>query len=76
MDLLIVQNKSLNTILNLHDERKKSVLVMAGCLVKDTKVNFKRVTWNWCFTGVGDYDKIDLLVNEKKKCLFKWSIFG
>ena len=35
--------------------------------VKDIKVNFKKELPEIdVFTGVGDYDKIDLLVNEKR----------
>ena len=62
------KQESLNTILNLHDERKKeSVLVMAGCLSQryqgELQAELPEID---VFTGVGDYDKIDLLVNEKR----------
>ena len=62
------KQESLNTILNLHDERKKeSVLVMAGCLSQRYQGELqKELPEIDVFTGVGDYDKIDVLVNEKR----------
>ena len=62
------KQESLNTILNLHNERKKeSVLVMAGCLSERYQGELqKELPEIDVFTGVGDYDKIDLLVNEKR----------
>lgn len=62
------KEESLNTIFTLHDQRKESsVLVMAGCLsqrYKDELQNeLKEVD---IFTGVGDYDVIDKLVEEKR----------
>lgn len=62
------KEESLNTILNLHDERKKdSVLVMAGCLTQRYQEELqKELPEIDIFTGVGDYDKIDILVNEKR----------
>ena len=62
------KEESINTILNLHDERKdKSVLVMAGCLSERYKEELqKELPEIDIFTGVGDYDKIDELVNEKR----------
>lgn len=62
------KQESLNTILNLHDERKKeSVLVMAGCLSERYQGELqKELPEIDVFTGVGDYDKIDILVNEKR----------
>ena len=62
------KQESINTILNLHDERKKeSVLVMAGCLSQryqgELQAELPEID---VFTGVGDYDKIDILVNEKR----------
>ncbi len=62
------KEESINTILNLHDERKEeSVLVMAGCLSERYKEELqKELPEIDIFTGVGDYDKIDTLVNEKR----------
>ncbi len=60
--------ESVNTVLNLHDVRKEdSVLVMAGCLSErykeDLMSDMPEVD---IFTGVGDYDRIDELLSEKK----------
>ena len=60
--------ESVNTVLNLHDGRKEdSVLVMAGCLSErykeDLMSDMPEVD---IFTGVGDYDRIDELLSEKK----------
>lgn len=62
------KEESINTILNLHEDRKKeSVLVMAGCLSQRYQGELqKELPEIDVFTGVGDYDKIDLLVNEKR----------
>ena len=62
------KEESINTILNLHDDRKKeSVLVMAGCLSERYKEELqKELPEIDIFTGVGDYDRIDTLVNEKR----------
>ncbi len=62
------KEESINTILNLHDERKEeSVLVMAGCLSERYQEELqKELPEIDIFTGVGDYDKIDILVNEKR----------
>lgn len=62
------KEESINTILNLHEERKKeSVLVMAGCLSQRYQGELQEELPEIdVFTGVGDYDKIDILVNEKR----------
>ncbi|MBP7742129.1 MAG: 30S ribosomal protein S12 methylthiotransferase RimO [Aliarcobacter sp.] len=62
------KEESINTILSLHDERKKeSVLVMAGCLSQRYQNELQEELPEIdVFTGVGDYDKIDILVNEKR----------
>ncbi|MEA2072974.1 MAG: 30S ribosomal protein S12 methylthiotransferase RimO [Campylobacterota bacterium] len=62
------KEESVNTVLSLHDERKEdSLLVMAGCLSEryqdDLMTQIPEVD---IFTGVGDYDKIDELLVEKK----------
>ncbi len=62
------KEESINTVLSLHDARKEdSVLVMAGCLSEryqdDLMTQIPEVD---IFTGVGDYDKIDELLIEKK----------
>ncbi|MFA5460975.1 MAG: 30S ribosomal protein S12 methylthiotransferase RimO [Sulfurimonas sp.] len=62
------KQESINTVLNLHDARKEdSVLVMAGCLSERYKEELaKDMPEVDIFTGVGDYDKIDELLVEKK----------
>ncbi len=62
------KEESINTILSLHEQRKEeSVLVMAGCLSERYKEQLQEEMPEIdIFTGVGDYDKIDILVNEKR----------
>ncbi len=62
------KEESIQTILNLHESRKEdSLLVMSGCLSEryqeQLQEELKEVD---IFTGVGDYDKIDELIEEKK----------
>ncbi len=62
------KEESIQTILNLHDERKDdSLLVMSGCLSErykeELQKDLKEVD---IFTGVGDYDRIDELINLKQ----------
>ena len=62
------KEESVNTVLNLHEERKEdSLLVMAGCLSErykdDLAIQIPEVD---IFTGVGDYENIDELLAEKK----------
>lgn len=62
------KEESINTILNLHDERKEdSLLVVAGCLSEryreELALDMPEVD---IFTGVGDYDKIDQLLAAKE----------
>lgn len=63
------KQESLNTIFEVHNQRKdSSVLVMAGCLSQRYKQELQEGLENEVdiFTGVGDYDKIDQLVKEKR----------
>jgi len=62
------KEESINTILNLHEERKKdSLLVMSGCLSERYKEELQRdLPEIDIFTGVGDYEQIDKLIAEKK----------
>lgn len=62
------KQESLNTILSLHDARKKnSLLVMAGCLSERYKEDLtKELKEVDLFTGVGDYDKIDEIISLKQ----------
>ncbi len=62
------KEESLNTVLSLHEQRKEdSLLVMAGCLSEryqeELVIQIPEVD---IFTGVGDYDKIDELLSQKK----------
>ncbi|HFU76710.1 MAG TPA: 30S ribosomal protein S12 methylthiotransferase RimO [Arcobacter sp.] len=62
------KEESLSTTLGLHEIRKEnSVLVMSGCLSERYKEELQADLGEVdIFTGVGDYDKIDELVNEKR----------
>ncbi|PIF04473.1 MAG: 30S ribosomal protein S12 methylthiotransferase RimO [Arcobacter sp.] len=63
------KQESLNTIFELDSIRKEeSVLVMAGCLSQRYQEELKDGLSNEVdiFTGVGDYDIIDKLVEEKR----------
>jgi len=62
------KEESLNTIFTLHEQRKESsVLVMAGCLSQRYKEELMgELSEVDIFTGVGDYDVIDKLVEEKR----------
>ena len=62
------KEESINTILNLHEVRKKeSILVMSGCLSErykeELQANMPEID---IFTGVGDYEKIDELIATKQ----------
>ncbi|BCD62760.1 ribosomal protein S12 methylthiotransferase [Nitratiruptor sp. YY08-26] len=62
------KEESLQTIFELHNVRKKnSLLVMAGCLSERYKEELqKELKEVDIFTGVGDYAKIDQLIQQKK----------
>ncbi len=62
------KEESINTVLTLHNQRKKdSLLVMAGCLSERYKEELAAAMPEVdIFTGVGDYDRIDELLKEKK----------
>jgi len=62
------KEESINTVLNLHDERKEnSILVMSGCLTEryreELQADMPEID---IFTGVGDYEKIDELIASKQ----------
>ncbi|MCF6308955.1 MAG: 30S ribosomal protein S12 methylthiotransferase RimO [Sulfurimonas sp.] len=63
------KEESINTVLNLHDARKEdSVLVMAGCLSERYKEELAtQMPEVDIFTGVGDYDKIDELLQKESR---------
>ena len=62
------KEESLNTVLSLHEARKDdSLLVMAGCLSERYQDELmEQIPEVDIFTGVGDYDRIDELLSEKK----------
>jgi ribosomal protein S12 methylthiotransferase RimO len=62
------KEESIQTILNLHDARKEnSLLVMSGCLSERYKEDLQKELQEVdIFTGVGDYDKIDELIERKE----------
>ena len=62
------KEESINTILNLHEERKKnSLLVVSGCLTERYQEELQRdLPEVDIFTGVGDYEKIDKMIAEKR----------
>jgi len=62
------KEESINTILDLHQERKEdSLLVMSGCLSERYQEELQRdMPEIDIFTGVGDYEKIDQLISSKQ----------
>ncbi len=62
------KEESINTVLALHDERKKgSILVMSGCLTERYKEELQAdMPEIDIFTGVGDYEKIDELIASRQ----------
>jgi ribosomal protein S12 methylthiotransferase RimO len=62
------KEESLRTIFSLHEQRKKgSLLVVSGCLSERYKEQLvEELPEVDVFTGVGDYDHIDELVNSRQ----------
>ncbi len=62
------KEESVNTILNLHDQRKDgSLLVVAGCLSERYREELSlEIPEVDIFTGVGDYERIDELLAKKE----------
>ncbi|HIP44531.1 MAG TPA: 30S ribosomal protein S12 methylthiotransferase RimO [Sulfurospirillum arcachonense] len=62
------KEESLDTIFSLHEIRKKdSLLVVTGCLTERYREELQEeLTEVDLFTGTGDYDKIDEIINSKK----------
>ncbi len=62
------KEESLDTIFSLHEQRKKdSLLVVSGCLTQRYKEELKKELKEVdLFTGVGDYDKIDEIINKRQ----------
>ncbi|MBN2767984.1 MAG: 30S ribosomal protein S12 methylthiotransferase RimO [Campylobacterales bacterium] len=70
------KSESLETIMELHGIRKKgSLLVISGCLSERYKKELQGELHEVdIFTGVGDYDKIDTLI-EQRKSLYSPEVF-
>jgi len=62
------KEESLDTIFSLHEVRKKdSLLVVTGCLTERYREELQEELQEVdLFTGTGDYDKIDEIINSKK----------
>ncbi len=62
------KKESIETILKLHDIRKEdSLLVVSGCLSERYQKELqKEIPEVDIFTGVGDYDKIDELIEKRQ----------
>ncbi len=62
------KEESIQTILNLHEVRKKdSLLVVSGCLSERYREELQQELPEVdIFTGVGDYDKIDELIERRE----------
>lgn len=70
------KEESINSILALHNERKKdSLLVVTGCLMQRYKDELiKALPEVDLFTGTGDFERIDELI-LKKQNLFSTSVY-
>ncbi len=62
------KEESINTILNVHEERKEgSLLVVSGCLTERYQEELQRdLPEVDIFTGVGDYEKIDKMIAQRR----------
>ncbi len=62
------KSESISTVLELHSKRKSnSILVMSGCLSQRYKDELqKQMPEVDIFTGVGDYEQIDKLIESKQ----------
>jgi len=71
------KEESINTILTLAQERKKgSILVVSGCLSERYREELKELLPEVdIFTGVGEYEKIDKIIEKKEGTFFSDSIY-
>ena len=71
------KEESINTILSLHEKRKKSsILVVSGCLTQRYQEELQRdLPEVDIFTGVGDYEQIDKLIAQKKGATFSPEVY-
>ena len=62
------KEESINTILNVHEERKEgSLLVVSGCLTERYQEELQQdLPEVDIFTGVGDYEKIDKMIAQRR----------
>ena len=62
------KEESISTVLSLHQERREdSLLVMSGCLSERYKEELaEQMPEIDIFTGVGDYERIDELIRQKR----------
>ena len=70
------KEESISTILNLHEERKEgSLLVVSGCLTQRYQEELQQdLPEVDIFTGVGDYEKIDNMIAQKRS-IFSPSVY-
>jgi ribosomal protein S12 methylthiotransferase RimO len=73
----VAKEESINTILNLHEERKEdSILVVSGCLTERYQEELQRdLPEVDIFTGVGDYEQIDKLILQRRGALFSPEVY-
>jgi len=71
------KQESINTILTLHQNRKKeSLLVMSGCLSQRYQDELQEALPEIdIFTGVGDYEKIDEIISKKINKAFSPQVY-
>ena len=71
------KEESINTILTLHESRKEnSILVVSGCLTERYQEELQRdLPEVDIFTGVGDYEKIDRLILERRGATFSPEVY-
>jgi ribosomal protein S12 methylthiotransferase RimO len=71
------KQESINTILTLHQDRKKeSLLVISGCLSQRYQDELqKELPEIDIFTGVGDYEKIDEIISKKINKAFSPQVY-
>ncbi len=71
------KEESINTILTLAQEKKRdSILVVSGCLSERYKEELKELLPEVdIFTGVGEYEKIDMIIEKRRGVFFSNSIY-
>ncbi len=71
------KEESINTILTLAQEKKRdSILVVSGCLSERYQEELKELLPEVdIFTGVGEYEKIDKIIEKRRGAFFSNSIY-